>query len=240
MNIAVCDDSVIELELTKVLLNEYETTHPGKTIHVDFFEDGTKLLSAMDSETEYDIYLLDIIMPHMNGIDVGKQLRSQNHKGSIIYLSGTKDFALDAFDVQATNYLLKPIQKDKLFSILDTIFEQSSSHAASTISVRTGDGIFMVPLQKLMSAELSNRCVVYTLSDGSTMTSTSLRHSFKKEMEPLLQNANLIQCAASFAINLKYVTAIENNHLVLVNKRAIPISRKLYTSIKKQWLSQVK
>ena len=240
MNIAVCDDSVIEIELTKVLLNEYEASHPEKNIHVDFFGDGTQLFSAMNSETEYDIYLLDIIMPHMNGIDVGRKLRSQGHRGDIIYLSATKDFALDAFDVQATNYLLKPIQKDRLFSILDYIFEQNNSRYSSTISVRTADGIFMIPLQDLMSAELSNRCVVYTLCDGSSMTSTSLRHSFKKEMEPLMQSEELIQCAASFMVNLKYVTSIENGHLILANKRAIPVSRKLYTSIKKKWLSQVK
>ena len=69
----------------------------------------------------FDLYLLDIIMPNENGIDLGRKIHTIDKGGTIFYLTSSIDFAVDAFSVKASQYLLKPIEQIKLLDALDKV-----------------------------------------------------------------------------------------------------------------------
>ena len=119
LNIAVCDDEKLWLENTVGLLNDYYTVHNEITVKIQAFQSAYDLVESVEENAGFDLYILDVMMPEMTGIQVGTKLRAAEKRGLIIYLTTSKDFALDAYSVQPFHYLIKPVEKECLFAVLD-------------------------------------------------------------------------------------------------------------------------
>ena len=137
MRIAICDDDEIQSTLLMSLINKYAATHKNRQISYSAFSSGRDLFDAIENENHFDIYILDIVMPEVNGIDIGKKLRQNGDDGIIIYLTSSKDYALDSYDTKAFSYLLKPIIPAKLYSVLDDAYTTVSKYAKKSIIVKT-------------------------------------------------------------------------------------------------------
>ena len=115
MRIAIVDDEPLCLEQVVAIAKEYEKERTDKKIVFDIFSHPEDLLESSYRLGGYDIYVLDVIMPGMDGIELGKKLREANSDGKIIYLTSSPEFAYDSFSVKAFNYILKPAKKDVFF-----------------------------------------------------------------------------------------------------------------------------
>ena len=117
MRIAICDDSKSDLELMQNIVNEYILRNDYK-IDVDVYDNSETLLNRMllfkIDKTNYDILILDVLM-QTNGIDLAKKIRDDGYESIIIYASSSKEYAVDAFKVQAFDYILKPYDKKSVF-----------------------------------------------------------------------------------------------------------------------------
>lgn len=110
MKIAVCDDNLNELELIRTLLDIYKSDSI-QTFTVKCFESSVELASTLRFE-KFDIYILDIIMPVMDGLTLAKEIRTFDKAAPIIFLTASPEFAVDSYTVKAFNYLLKPVVKE--------------------------------------------------------------------------------------------------------------------------------
>ncbi|MDE6844746.1 MAG: response regulator, partial [Lachnospiraceae bacterium] len=118
--IALCDDEPAELDKTEKLLGDYEKKFPGLEFMTRCFESAEELLCLV-REKNYipDLIFMDIYMPDKKsnsnplGIEAAKELRNMNYKGKIIFLTTSKEYALEAFDVDALQYMVKPVSKEK-------------------------------------------------------------------------------------------------------------------------------
>ena len=117
MKIAICDDEVAVSEVTKSLLQQW-AIHQSISLSVHCYENGDALILAQKSEC-FDLIFLDVLMPLLNGIDTAKELRRQNQNVPIIFLTSSKEFAFDSYEVKALQYLLKPVSPNQLWSIMD-------------------------------------------------------------------------------------------------------------------------
>lgn len=118
IKITCCDDSWVQQGLIDEWLKIY-TAKKGITIEVVPFTTGDDLLAAVENGAAFDIYILDIILPGMRGTEVAHKLRNRGEQGKIIYLTSSSVFENDATSVDAFGYLVKPIQPEQLYSILD-------------------------------------------------------------------------------------------------------------------------
>lgn len=107
MKIAICDDDAYFREQIEGLVQKYISGDLKKTVSV--FSHAEELLEDVNKNGGFDIYLLDIVMPAMNGIDLGKELRKNGQDGKIIYLTSSAEFAIDSYEAEASSYILKPI-----------------------------------------------------------------------------------------------------------------------------------
>ena len=119
LRIAICDDEEKQLNQTAALLNTYLQSRPGLHGQVETFRSGGALLAREEEREGFDLYVLDILMPKLSGIDTGRRLRALGEGGEIIYLTSSNDFAADSYGVRAFFYLLKPVEEKKLFQVLD-------------------------------------------------------------------------------------------------------------------------
>lgn len=120
MKIAICDDEVAVSEVTKSLLQQW-AIHQSISLSVHCYENGDDLILAQKSEC-FDLIFLDVLMPLLNGIDTAKELRRQNQNVPIIFLTSSKEFAFDSYEVKALQYLLKPVSPNQLWSIMNRFY----------------------------------------------------------------------------------------------------------------------
>lgn len=124
IRIAVLDDDVKEIHKMEQMISAYEEMHP---VHEYIVACHTEVKTFMEAicngadtaEWAYDILLMDIYLPDGNGIKCGKILRERGFEGVIIYKSSTSENCLEAFAVDALQYLIKPVSEEKLFETLN-------------------------------------------------------------------------------------------------------------------------
>lgn len=153
MKIAVCDDRPEHLKKIRELLGKYQQTRPGLESQAEYFLSGAELLDQAEERGGYDLYLLDILMPGENGISVGKRLRQMGKQGELIFLTSSNDYAADSYEVRAFFYLLKPVEEEKLFRVLDQAVEKLTQQQKKTLLLETREGTRCIPLGRILYAE---------------------------------------------------------------------------------------
>ena len=234
--IAICDDEASALEQIESLGREYLQAHPSFTARLSLFESGQTLLNAIEDEKEFDLYLLDVLMPKLNGIEVGKELRRRGKEGAIIYLTTSPDYAVDSYLTQAFFYLLKPVERGQFFDVLDRAVAFRQKQKAETVIVKSTAGLRAIPLDSILYLERVSRSIRYYLTDGEIADSRALRGAFEAAVSSLLEHPCFILCGASFAFNLQHIKAVEQDSVLLDSGKRIRIPRAARGDMKKAWM----
>ena len=232
LRIAICDDEETHLTRTASLLEEYLRARPDVSGQVFLFRSGDALLAS--AEEGFDLYILDILMPELSGIETGRRLRALGEGGEILYLTSSNDFAADSYDVRAFFYLLKPVQQDKLFQVLDGAVAKLAQRRHSAVMVPTPEGPRRILLERIRFAERVGRCVRYYCTDG-TLDSQSIRKSFREIVAPLLEDRRFCLCGASFVLNFQHVTGVNGQSALLDNGQTVTLPRTAAAEFKKAW-----
>lgn len=234
LKLALCDDSQEQRLIMQELLQEYMAKRPGLTCKIFIFDSGHKLLAAEEDE-KFNIFILDIVMPQISGIDLGLKLREMESNGIIIYLTVSPEYAIDSYETHAFQYLMKPVQKDLLFQVLDKAIQKQENHRDNCMPIKTKEGLQLAPLDYIMYAELVERTIHYQLYDGKHLDSLTVRAPFQTETAPLLADPRFAQCSAGMLVNLYYVVAIEKNSLLLDTGERIALARTFAAQIRQRW-----
>ena len=234
LKVALCDDDERECLTISKLLQEYTALRPGLAIKTSVFSSGKALLAA-EEEGGFDLYVLDVIMSGLSGIELGMKLRELGCNGPIVYLTVSPEYAMDSYSVHAFHYLLKPVDPDRLYHVLDEAAASVKKQKSACVMVKTKDRLQRIQLDDILYVELASRMMRYHLNNNETIDSVTLRGAFQEEAASLLADPRFILCGASFVVNLYYVTAIEKKFLLLDNGNRVPLSRNLAAQVRQQW-----
>ncbi len=232
LKIVICDDDVREAETTTALVEEYIALR-SLTWSASVYTSAAALMEEMPRA---DVYLLDIIMPGIDGIALGMCLRDRYPEAAIIYLTSSSDYAVDAFSVHAFSYLLKPVERKRLFSELDACAaRRERRHCA--LEVRRGDNTVTetVYMDDVISVEYSNHCLIYRLTGGRQLTSGYKRGSFESIAGLFHATPSFLKISTSFIINLYHVRQLAGDSFAMSDGSSYRITRK-YTEAKKKYL----
>ena len=234
LRIALCDDEEKQLNQVAALLHTYLLSRPGLIGQMETFRSGSALLARVKDMGGFDLYILDILMPELNGIDTGRRLRALGDGGEIVYLTSSNDFAADSYDVRAFFYLLKPVDKAKLFQVLDDAAEKLNRRRSGAVVVTTADGPRRILLERIRYVERVGRCIRYFCTDA-IIDSQTIRVSFREAAAPLLADRRFYLCGASYVLNFQHVTGVNGQIALLDNGRTVPLPRTAATDFKKAW-----
>ena len=117
-HIAICDDEQVERKYLSQLAAQWAA---GRCLYsqIDAFESAEQFLFAYREDISYDILLLDIQMKGLDGVTLAKEIRKTDTHVQIVFITGLPDFIAEGYEVSALHYLMKPIQPEKLWSVLD-------------------------------------------------------------------------------------------------------------------------
>ena len=235
LRIAICDDQTQQQKQIEVMLEAYFASRPGGGKgQVECFSDGETLLHRVEEAGSFDLYLLDILMPGLNGIDIGRKLRALGDGGEIIFLTTSNDFAADSYDIHAFFYLLKPVEEEKFFSVLDGALKKLNRKREEGLVVQTPAGPRRLLFARIRYVERVGRYMRYYCTDHTVDTQT-IRIPFRQMAAPLLADRRFYLCGASFVLNFQYVTGVQGQNAILDNGQTVTLPRSVALDFKKAW-----
>lgn len=155
LRIAVCDDHPEDLALLHTGIDAWLTDMPGVRGRVQEFASPAALCDRLRQGGSFDIYLLDILMPELDGIALGRMIRRGDSEVPVIYVTSSTEYALDAFGIHAVGYIPKPVNRQELAAALQTAYTLHITRRREVISVRDGIQIAPVALEELLYVENS-------------------------------------------------------------------------------------
>nr|WP_293788435.1 LytTR family DNA-binding domain-containing protein [uncultured Pedobacter sp.] len=167
---------------------------------------------------EVDLLFLDIQMPDLNGVAF---LRSLNKKPATIFTTAYREFAIEGFELEAVDYLLKPITFERFFKSVDRVLRNIKKENEDDFLICKSEGFSRKLLLKdiLYFESIGNDIKVVLQNELSMVSKTSV-----SELAVHLQQKGFLRIHRSFVINKHQVTAL-SNHEVLIDKTVIPVGR---------------
>ena len=234
LKIAICDDNNTELLQIKQIIELFKASHIlNSNIKCDSFLSGLDLLLAIENSINYDIFILDIVMPLMNGIEVAMEIRKKNSISKILFLTSSREFAVDSYKVNAFYYLLKPIIKEKLISILENACADIDEKSRDSIIVKCKTCLTKVFLHKIEYTEIIGRTLFFHLTSGEVLKSLGTMSQLEND---LLRDKRFIKPHRSFLVNMDCIHHITDKDIITFSNKSVPISRDIYRNIKKEYI----
>ena len=219
MRIAVIDDQPADRDYIVALVSRWAEERDTAVTAVPF-PSAEAFLFAYSEDRDFDILLLDIEMGAINGVELAKTVRAENDAVQMIFITGFPDFIAEGYEVSALHYLLKPVDRDKLFSVLDRA-AANLGKAERWILLPSGDGQTRIRLDRILYAEAFGHDLTVHTEDGD-FTFRKTIGAWEAELGP---EAGFIRCHRSVLVNLRYVSKITRTDVVLDNGTVLPLAR---------------
>lgn len=234
MKIAICDDDALCREQVLDVVNAY-IEQKNRDISVSVYDRAAALIDAAQRFDGYDIYILDIIMPGINGIKLGVELRQFDPDGKILYLTSSIEFAYESYQAKAFDYILKPVQRDRLFAALDDAISTIANRKEKSLIVKTRENRVKLTLDQILYVELVDRRVVYHILSGESVESSSIRTTFAECIQELLADSRFVLCGSGIAVNLYHVTKTDVETLFFKNGKKLYIGKRAGREMMSIW-----
>ncbi|WP_028829822.1 LytR/AlgR family response regulator transcription factor [Proteocatella sphenisci] len=234
INIAICDDEPQELERAQIFLGKYIQEHPQYEITIVSFSAPLELLSYVEEHGSFDVFLLDVYMAGMLGTDAARELRQLDDSGEIIFLTTSRDHAIDAFEVDAAKYLIKPYTENTIFSALDKVLGRLKVERRHIITLKTSEGMVRLFTRDVVFTQTgrNNYQIVHTIQ-GERL---EVRMTASELFEHLTPAKYFVKCGASINLNLKYIRQIRKDTIVLDSGEHLAYPYRVYKELKEQFL----
>lgn len=231
--IALCDDETIELAKIEKMLNNYQKYHIEMDLKIEAFKSVNELLRISREENYMpDLLLLDIYMPEKLGIAAAKELRDMGNSSRIVFLTTSKEHALDAFSVEASQYLVKPIQEKKLFSVIDKLLNELDEEGKKYLLLKIDGQIHRIALRDIVYCEAQKKKQCIQLSDG---TQSVLRMTMKEIWEMLSCYNEFARVGISYIINLEHLKSLNAQEMKMDNGNILFLPRGSYQPLREKY-----
>jgi len=231
LSIAICEDLPDE-RVYLVRMVESFFRERQEDCQLSVFSSGEELLSLFRAG-RFQILFLDIYMPGLSGMDTARTVRKADRDCAIIFATTSHNHGLDSFEVQASDYLVKPFRQEDVYEALDWCISRyaRSMHCLQVLSEWEPVDI---PLQSLLYIEIQGHQARLHTRDQVISTRRSL-----DDLESTINSSDFIRCHRSFLVNMDYITGIQGRELCLEGGGRVPISPSNAAQVKRafsDWL----
>ncbi|WP_299888256.1 LytTR family DNA-binding domain-containing protein [uncultured Lacinutrix sp.] len=211
----------------ELIAREIIATHLSKIKNIEIIQSCSNAIEAFNciSNNTIDLVFLDINMPEISGIAFAKSI---NKDIKVIFTTAYRDYAVEGFELQAVDYLLKPIAFERLLKAVNAYFDvYKSKDQVSNKTEASVDFMFVRSDRRMLKIDFSSIIYVESYSDYIKIhlpNKTIVTRETISAIEAKLPKQQFIRIHRSYIISLKHITAFTNEHIT-INTIALPISR---------------
>lgn len=217
--LAICDDNQADVIYLSSFLEKW-AEKAEKALKIESFPSAEAFLFQYEEEKSFDILLLDIEMGDMNGIELARKIRRENHLVQIIFITGYMEYVAEGYDVEALHYLLKPVTEEKLYGVLDRAAERLKSKEKELCLTLPGS-VTRIALCEIRYLEVRRNYV--TIHGAEDYTVKKTLNELEEELD-----GSFCRTGRSYIVNLHFVKKITRTQVILKDGREIPLSRNCY------------
>lgn len=217
--LAICDDNQADVIYLSSFLEKWAEKEE-KALKIESFPSAEAFLFQYEEEKSFDILLLDIEMGDMNGIELARKIRRENHLVQIIFITGYMEYVAEGYDVEALHYLLKPVTEEKLYGVLDRAAERLKSKEKELCLTLPGS-VTRIALCEIRYLEVRRNYV--TIHGAEDYTVKKTLNELEEELD-----GSFCRTGRSYIVNLHFVKKITRTQVILKDGREIPLSRNCY------------
>lgn len=235
VKLILCDDNASDLKMLCESADDYITQRGfcGEAVCFSSSEDVLRF-SKNSFEGVISVYLLDVIMPGINGIELGRKIREYDKKSKVIYISSSREYSLDAFSVHAFSYLIKPFSREKLFAELDECLSRAEV-TPQKLSIKTVNSTAILALSEIIAVEYLNHRLTFHLTDNRRIESIYRRQTFDVQAKEILQTGAFLKVSASYLVNYRNIHAVMIDEFIMCDGSRYKITRK-YANARKKYI----
>ncbi len=216
VRLAIVEDDRKYIESLKEYINVYMREN-GTSIDVKVFRDGNKIV--FDYQPVYDIILMDIEMPGMDGMTAAEKIRKMDKDVIIIFITNIAQYAIQGYKVRAHSYILKPVNYYSFSLELHEALASVSKKVNDFLLLQGEDGLFKIAVGEILYVESQrHHMLIHTRAQVIDIRETM------KNMERKLSKFYFERCNVSYLVNLAYVSSITGD-MAVVGGELLPISR---------------
>ena len=230
MQIAILDDECDEIyNLCEMIF------HISGNYRVDRFTCGKDLLAALENGTRYDLLLCDVFMKDENDIEIAKQIKAMSPKTQVAFITSNRDYAIDAFSIDAVHYLLKPVTQEDIIEVFSRL--QNKTEPRHTLMVKIDRIINVLYQDEIIRVESHGHNTEIICNDNTVY---SIRKPFKEIDEQL--DETFVQIKKGVTLNMRHIlkmtykdcTSRDNRTYLLSRDHAKEIRAKFYNFAKNE------
>lgn len=223
MKIAVCDDCQEDARQLKALLK-------GHDVRIYGYAEGL-LTDVEEQKIHFDLYLLDIYMEDsMNGIEMARRIRRQDAEAAICFVTSSRDFYREAYDLYAIQYLIKPVEEKDISRLIEKVSYSLVRNKEQRLPFRWQGEIGSISYGNILYISSRKHTLYIHCKDGK------IQECAGKLSELALKTDGAVFCRShqSFLVNMYQVDKLSNTDLIVAGER-VPVSRRYYAEIKRRY-----
>lgn len=233
IKIAICDDSKADGEFVADLTRRWGQSS-GSQISLSIFPSAEAFLFRYSENKDVDILLLDIEMPHMDGVTMAKQIRRENETVQIIFITGYSDYISEGYEVAALHYLLKPINPDKLFEVLTRAADKLNKNERTVLIEQSGETI-RIPLYEISYIDVHQNYITVHAQRVHAKRDYTIKKTLA-DFEKLLDD-RFFRVGRSAVVNLSYIVRVTKTDAYLSDGSVVPIPKTAYEPLNRAIIS---
>lgn len=219
MRIAICDDDLLMCGKIETIL--YEHCKAGQIqVQCEVFDDGSELLNQISDFNEYQIYILDIGMPGTDGLEVARRIRKKSDHAIIVFITSHHELMQEAFEVLAFNYLVKPLEDERVAQVLLNAIDYVKKRKKEFI-FKNGKTTQVIIYEKILYFESCKRKLLIHTKEEEYECYGSIKDTLEQ-----LDLHQFTQVHASYIVNMEQIRTTIGFEIELQTGERIPISKK--------------
>lgn len=233
MRIAIVDDEKEMLDMVSECV-ERTLAELRKDAQISCYSSADLFLEKWFDETENeenatgDFCILDIEMPGMQGIELGKRMKEIREELPIIFLTSYDKFALQSYEVEAYQYILKSQMEERLPAVIAKLIEKMQREEGAYRVIEHSSKVERLLYRDVLYVRKEGKYVVYVTEQNEIRERTSL-DSVRKELE----QEGFVMIERGFLANIRHIARIESNELHLDNQEKLYIGRRMTADVKR-------
>lgn len=230
VRIAVCEDDDTEREYICSLVEKWRDKN-RISCQIDAYRTAEQLIFSFDDAFPYSIYLLDIEMGKVSGMELAGKIRENDKEAVIIFLTGLADYALDGYEVGAMRYLIKPVKEQTLHTLLCQALDKLESSHEKFYIWEQGSDILKISYDDIWYLESSGHYIKLFYGKQNLCWKASLV-SLQKEFE----KNGFVMPRRGVLLNLRKIAEIGKTSCRLDNGKSVTISRNCYKKVNEAFI----